>query len=114
VPAFLMDLVAPHVRDWKKPLQAALLGPLFLLSFALVEWPFGSFLQSPAARNAFFGSGYLDYFAGPQSFMARYEFVPWDRTQTEFLIGMLIAAVCAMFTTWLGLLRGDWLKRVRR
>ena len=78
-----------------------------------VQWPFGDFLQSPAARNAFFGSAYLDYASTPTSYAATYRFVPYE-TASEFHTGMAIALVCSTVSMWLGMSAGDWLKRVRR
>jgi len=114
VPAFLIDLIMPKLRNWPNWRQALVAGPLFLLSFLAVEWPFATFLQSPAAHNAIFGSGYLDYAAGPRSLFVLNHFFPYERTQSEFLTGLLIAAVCATLASWLGMARGDWLSRVRR
>jgi hypothetical protein len=114
VPAFLLDLVRPYLAGWSKLAQALVQGPLFLAAFVSVEWPFGSFLQSPAAHNAFFGSGYLDYFTGPQSYMALNKFIPYETTPREFWTGMLLALICAVLATWYGMMRGDWLSRVRR
>lgn len=114
VPAFLIDLIRPRISRWNNLRQALVTGPLFLISFVAVEWPFASFLNSPAARNAFFGSGYLDYFAGPQSYSALGKFVPYERTPAEFWTNMFIALVCAICASWMGTVRGDWLSRVRR
>jgi hypothetical protein len=114
VPAVLIDLVRPRVEAWPNWKQALLAGPLFLGALLAVEWPFATFLQSPAARNAIFGSGYLDYFAGPQSYFAQYRFVSYERTPGEFATGMLIALACATLASWIGMARGDWLSRVRR
>jgi hypothetical protein len=114
VPAFLIDLIRPRMAGWSNWKQALLSGPLFLLAFLAVEWPFASFLNSPAAHNAFFGSGYLDYFAGPQSYMALDRFVPWEKTAGEFWTNMLLALVCAVAASWMGFARGEWLSRVRR
>jgi len=61
-----------------------------------------------------FGSGYLDYFAGPQSYMALDKFVPYERTPAAFWTNMLLALLCAIAASWVGAARGDWLSRVRR
>ena len=114
VPAILIDLIMPRLKSWPNWRQALVAGPLFLLSFMAIEWPFASFLQSPAAHNAIFGSGYLDYAAGPRNLYVLNRFLPYERTQAEFLTGLLIAAVCAILASWLGMARGDWLSRVRR
>jgi hypothetical protein len=114
VPAFLIDLVEPRISHWPNWRQALVAGPLFLVSLIAVQWPFATFLQSPAARNAIFGSGYLDYFAGPQSYYAQYRFWNYENTPREFATGMLIALVCAILASWMGMARGEWLSRVRR
>jgi hypothetical protein len=114
VPAILIDLVMPRLAGWPNWRQALVAGPLFLLSFLAVEWPFGTFLQSPAAHDAIFGSGYLDYSAGPRSLYVLNVFMRYEKTPGEFATGMLIAAICAILASWLGMARGDWLKSVRR
>ena len=41
----------------------------FLATFIAVQWPFADFLMTPAARNWFFGTGYID-FATPRAIAA--------------------------------------------
>ncbi len=76
VPAFVLDLLWPRMADWSRWQQSLVLGSLFFVVLVAVEWPFADFLQSPAARNAFFGSAYLDYNQSPQSYAATYRFLP--------------------------------------
>jgi hypothetical protein len=114
VPAALIDLVMPRFAGWPNWRQALVAGPLFLLSFFAAQWPFATFLQSPAAHNAIFGSGYLDFSAGPRSLYTLNLFLRYERTPAEFVNGMLIALLCAILASWLGMARGDWLSRVRR
>ena len=57
VPAFFMDLLLRTTKSWKPWLVSLLAGPLFVLSFVAVEWPFASFLMTGAAKNRFFGTG---------------------------------------------------------
>ena len=113
VPAFLLDLLRPRMEAWRNWKQALAGGVLFFASFVPVQWIFGTFLQSPGARNWFFGSIYYDYFQSPQSYAATYRFVPFE-TGPEFRTGMMVAVVCAVISMWLGLAAGDWLRRVRR
>ena len=112
-PAFVLDLAWPRIAGWSRWRQALVAGVLFLVVLVAVEWPFANFLQSPAAHNAFFGSGYLDYNQSPQSYASTNRFVQYE-TVSEFPIGMLIALGCSVISMWLGLATGDWLKRVRR
>jgi len=113
-PAFVLDLIRPRIDrlpNWK---HAIIAGTVFFAVFLAVQWPFATFLNSPAAANAFFGSGYLDYFLGPQSNQALYRFVQFEKTTAAFRNGLLIALACAIGASWIGLARGDWLRRVRR
>ena len=71
------------------------------------------FLILAAVLAAMMGT-YLDYFVGPQSNQALYRFVQFEKTPAEFRKGLLIALACAIGASWIGLARGDWLRRVRR
>ena len=113
IPAIVLDLVWPRMAAWSKWKQALVSGVLFFGALVAAEWPFADFLQSPLARNAFFGTIYFDYFQSPQSYAATYRFVPYE-TAAELRIGMAIALACAIVSVWLGMGAGDWLKRVRR
>jgi hypothetical protein len=113
IPAIVLDLLWPRMAGWNKWQQALVSGVLFFAVLVAVQWPFGDFLQSPAARNAFFGSHYLDYNQSEQGYAATYRFLPYENA-SEFRIGMLIALGCSVVSMWLGIGAGDWLKRVRR
>jgi hypothetical protein len=113
VPAFALDLLWPRMDKWSRWKQALASGLLFFGVLVPAEWIFADFLQSPAARNPFFGSFYFDYFQGPQGYAATYRFYNFE-TPAEFRIGMAIALGCAIVSVWLGMGAGDWLRRVRR
>lgn len=112
IPALALDLLRPRMAARNKWKQVVVSGLLFSAVMLTVEWPFGDFLESPAARNAFFGTIYFSYFQNPQSAGA-YRFVPYE-TAVQFQIGMAIALGCAIVSVWFGMGAGDWLKRVRR
>ncbi len=109
-PAMAMDTLWSKMAGRGKLLQALSGGLVFLAVFFAVQWPFAIFLQSEWARNPIFGSHYLDYFSGPRSFLARNIFVP----QTRWGFDAALAVVLSVFTTWLGLGAGEWMRRVRR
>jgi hypothetical protein len=113
IPAIVLDLLWPRIAAWKRWQQAAVSGLMFFAVYVPVQWRFGDFLQSPAARNYLFGSIYYDYFQSPQAFAATYRFAQFE-TPAEFRLGMALAVVCAMVSMWLGMGAGDWLRRVRR
>jgi len=114
VPAVALDLLRPRVAAWIKWAQAALLGTIFLVSFLAVQWPFASFLISPASANWFFGTKYFAYFARPNGFDVRHLFVPIERTGSEFWLVMAEAFALAILSSRLGLAWGDWVRKVRR
>ena len=61
VPALALDLLASRVASWTAWAQAILLGSVFLITLVAVEWPTADFMMTPAARNRFFGTHYLEY-----------------------------------------------------
>jgi hypothetical protein len=112
VPALLIDLfwrVSPR-SVWLTSLMS---GFLYVLSLVAVEWPFASFLMSPASRNAFFGTGYLNYDVPPYSYMARGQFYVTDTPQ-QFAFGLAIAIALATITFRFGTMRGNWMASVKR
>ena len=114
VPAVVTDLIMQRTRD-RRPLWRALaVGGAFLAVFVVVQWPFASFMQTPAARNWFFGSGYLDFSTPPRSPLATYEFFYREPGAVMFWRNMAIAAVMAWFMAWLGIHLGRAMQKVRR
>jgi hypothetical protein len=113
VPAFLLDLLWQQTKRWNQWAVAAVSAVLFVGSLVAAEYPFASFLMSPAARNGFFGTLYFYYGLPPQSFLARHMFYVTD-SPLQFSGGMLIAALICMLTVRFGLKRGDDLRQVQR
>jgi hypothetical protein len=113
VPAFVLDLIWPRMIAWKMWQQAVVSGAIFILVLIPVEWPFADFLQSPAARNAVFGSAYYDYNVSPQSYAATFRFVPPEGAG-QFRAELALALACSIASMWLGMVAGGWLRRERR
>jgi hypothetical protein len=113
VPAIVLDLLWSRIGERNKLLVAALSGPAFVLSLVAAEWPFADFLMTKAADNRFFATGMHDYgtpswaasvtrhFVGPESGWAL-----WS--------GLGIAMICCAVSVWLGLLLGDWMRKIQR
>ena len=110
VPAIALDLVGERLEARPRWQRALLLGPLFLVLLVAAEWPFASFLSSPASRNWFFGTHYFAYFMHPEWHETRGEFFD-DPTRTSAFVQALVAAI---FSTGIGLLIGDAMRKVRR
>jgi len=114
VPAIATDLIMQRTRDLRPLLRALAVGGVFLAVFVVVQWPFASFMQTAAARNWFFGSGYLDFSTPPRSPLATYEFFYREPAAVMFWRNMAIAAVMAWFMAWLGIHLGRAMQKVRR
>ena len=114
VPALVLDLARPKLHGWGTWRKAAVLGPLFVVAFLAVQWPFATFLQSPLARNAVFGSGYYGYYVGPVSYTALHRFYVAEPTWTLFATRIFFAMVGATVMTGFGLSRGAWMRKVQR
>lgn len=113
VPAFLLDLLWQRGRAWNPWVVSALSAVVFVLVLVAVEWPLGSFLMTPAARNAFFGAGYLPYGMPPTSALARNVFY-LVQPPPVFAKGLAVAMVFAFLSTRLGISRGAWMRSIQR
>jgi hypothetical protein len=113
IPALALDLLWSRTRHWNKWTLSAVSGLLFLGFLFAVQWPFSSFLLTPAARNWFFHTNIFEYFTRPTSINARYVMVPPD-TPNVFWTQISLAAVFAFITMRLGIAWGDWMRRIRR
>jgi hypothetical protein len=114
VPAFVTDLIMQRTQAWRPLLRALAVGLAFFAAFIAVQWPFADFMLTPAARNWFFGSGYLDFATPPRSALATYEFFYREADRMLFWRGMLIAGMMAWFMAWIGMHAGRAMQRVRR
>jgi hypothetical protein len=113
VPGFVLDLFWRFTAGWNRWKLAACSAVLFVGSLLAAQYPFASFLLSPASKNAFFGTMYLPYAASPASYTARNMFYLTD-TPAQFWVGITIAVLCATLATRLGIARGEWMAKVQR
>ena len=113
VPAFLLDLLWHRTKSWNPWLISALSAVVFVVALVAVEWPLADFLMTPAARNAFFGAGYLQYGLPPASALARNVFY-MVQPPLVFAKGIAVATVFAFLSTRLGLSRGNWMHSIQR
>ncbi|HEY6967912.1 MAG TPA: hypothetical protein VJA94_01810 [Candidatus Angelobacter sp.] len=115
VPAFVLDLIFPRIKDWNKWAQAAIEGIIFVVVLIAVCWPFGTFLvESQAARNWFFGTQEFAYFLDPAVPSVRNVFYQGDSTRAMFFLKMGIAVVGGILSTRIGIAWSAWMSRVRR
>jgi hypothetical protein len=114
VPALALDLLWVRTADWARGKQAVVSGILFVALFFAVQWPFASFLMSPAARNYLFGAIYFDFWTPPSSFYWRYQFLPHATGAAALAMGAVSAMGIAIVGSWLGIGWGNWMRRVSR
>ncbi len=113
VPALALDLLWQRTKNWNPWTLAAISAVVFVALLIAAEWPFASFLMSPASRNRFFGTAYLWYGLPPHSHSARYLFLDTE-TAADFWRSMLLAVVFGILAFRFGLSRGEWLYRIKR
>jgi hypothetical protein len=109
-PAIALDLARARLARWPRWALASVLGAIFVLVLVAVEWPFADFLMTPPARNGFFGTEYFAYFIRPEWSTPRHEFLVDDHVAR----GMMVAVAAAMVSSWIGLVLGDAMRKVRR
>jgi hypothetical protein len=118
VPAFALDFIwpklsvlRPHPGFWTKWFQAAVAGVIYVAVFMAVQWPFGNFLMSPAARNWIFGTQLEAYMVPPDWFGVRNLFWP---NELHFWRNLGLAYCAATIVTRLAMMLGTWVKKVQR
>jgi hypothetical protein len=118
VPAFVMDLLlrrSGRRSDW---LLAAGLGAAFVLLLLGVQWWFGEFLLSPAARNWVFAGDQWPYMVRPGPWQHTFWSVPTDAggrlDLAAFARGIGWAVAIAIGSSRAGLWWGAGMSRVMR
>jgi hypothetical protein len=113
VPALGVDFVMSRVRA-RPAVLAAIVSVVFFALFIAVQWPFASFLMSPAARNALFNADNFVYWLSPSG-------VEWNRTWAlddpaalPLLAQFGVALALGWISSYIGLWFGTWMTKVRR
>jgi len=120
VPAFGLDLIRNWIgvgRAWWRDVCIVLLSTLaFVALFSVTQWFFSKFLLSPGGQNWFFAAdrhwGYTES-VGP----GRTQFWRGIHPGTEMPAlakALGLACVCALASSSVGLIIGNWMAKVRR
>src|SRR5262249_14419469 len=109
----ILDLMWPRMKNMGGWAQSAVGGTVFLAVLIAGGWPVSAFLFFPAANNRFFAPNKHPYFALAGFPGVRPVFLAPESTPT-FLTIMAMALVVSIVSMWLGVVFGDWLKRVKR
>jgi hypothetical protein len=107
---FVLNRFAKHGDTWK----AVMGGAAFLVANLVVNWPFAWFMMSPYARNRIFTMNEFPYNMPPSDYRLAWTLRPYEQTRMEVWLGMLIALVATILSTRIGMLWGDWMRRIRR
>ena len=120
-PAFALDLlwrrmdkVWPDAVFSAKWLQALIAGIVFVGIMIAAQWPFADFLMSPASRNWVFGTLDHPYMASPDWYGVRNVFWHYETTAAHFWSNIAWAVFWATLCTRLGIMFGNWMRKVQR
>ena len=120
-PALAIDFTLRKAGEtrgrWRQMALALGLGAVFLSMLLMVQWFFARFLLSSYADNWFFaGNRYWGYGAGPgewrTSFLRVNKGSPDADLVTASALG--ISWALASIGAWIGLLWGNWMRKVQR
>lgn len=112
--AVVLDLVFDRLNRHGDTWKAIVGGAGFLAASVAVNWPFAYFMMSPYARNRIFAMNEFGYSMPPSEYHLAWTLRDYEKTSAEFWIGMSIALVVTMLSVRIGVLWGDWIRRVRR
>jgi hypothetical protein len=112
--AFALDLIFQHFPKRGDTWKAAIGAAAFLIANLAVNWPFAYFMMSPYARNRMFTMNEFPYSMPPSDYHMAWTLRAYESTRTEFCVGMLIALVATFISARIGMLWGDWMRRIRR
>jgi hypothetical protein len=112
--AAAVDWLLNRLRDRGTILQSVAAGSAFLAVLVAVQWPFSILLLSTLGRNWFFGSMYFGYSDRPSNYHLTWQFSAYEKTRAEFWTGMAIALAVTIIATRIGIVWGDWMRRIRR
>jgi hypothetical protein len=119
-PAVAMDLImrrAGEATGWRRVGLAVVLGAAFMAVFIPVQWLFAKFLLSPKAENWFFvGNRVWSYGTELGHWTTEFWRVNPARRDADLLTLSALAVIwaTAAVSSWLGLLLGGWMRKVRR
>ncbi|MEN2283733.1 hypothetical protein AAGF08_16435 [Algoriphagus sp. SE2] len=114
VPAIGIDLITQRMGDKNKWLLSFLYAAVFLFLLLIVQWPFGDFLMSEAARNWFFGTESW-YFGSDPNAEFRYAYADWMVSSGWTLVkGLAMALVMGFLISRLSIRWGKWMQSIKR
>ena len=114
IPAIGMDLVYQRFQNLRPLMLAPILSATFLALFIAVQWPFASFMLTPAARNWFFNADNFVYWMTPTGAANAHKWNQLGPNEMTLLPSLGVALVLGALSSWLGLWFGTWMNKVKR
>jgi hypothetical protein len=112
--AIALDLVLNRFSGRGDTWKAVVGGIGFMAASLAVNWPFAYFMMSRYARNWVFAMNEFGYKVPPSRYHLAWELQPYEKTQIELWIGMLIAMAATVLSVRIGMLWGNWMHGIRR
>jgi len=112
--AIVLDLILDRLSSRGDTWKSVAGGAGFLAASLAVNWPFAYFMMSPYARNWIFAMNEFGYNTPPSQYQLAWTLRAYETTRAEFWTGMLIALLATILSTRIGMLWGDWMRRIRR
>jgi hypothetical protein len=113
-PAIGIDLITQKMGDKNKWLLSLIYAAVFLAVLMVVQWPFGNFLMSDAARNWVFGTESW-YFGSSPDWEYRYAYAEWmESSGIELVKGIAIALGIGFLVSRLSIRWGRWMQNIIR
>jgi hypothetical protein len=123
VPALAIDLIRNSIGQgrswWRDALIVLLCTVAFVALFSVTQWFFSQFLIGPGGQNWFFAAdrhwGYSEMAEGINSRRGQF-WSAMNFTRDTALVQRtaIVALICALISSTLGMLLGNWMSKVRR
>jgi hypothetical protein len=121
IPAIAIDVILRKFGDtqgWARKLAlSVLIGTVFVGLFVVVQWNFANFMLSPYSNNWFFaGNRYWSYADRGSVWHTRFWHVTAGQSDADLFGPRALGFSCgwAILGSWIGLLWGGWMRKVRR
>jgi hypothetical protein len=112
--AVVLDLVLNWLSDRGDTWKAAAAGAGFLAASLAINWPFAYFMMSRYARNWVFAMNEFGYSMPPSQYQLAWTLRRYESTSREFWMGMVIALAATILSVRIGMLWGQWMRRIQR
>jgi hypothetical protein len=112
--AIVLDLVLHRLSCRGDTWEAAAAGASFLAATVAINWPFAYFMMSGYARNWVFAMNEFGYSMPPSQYQLAWTLRRYESSSREFLIGMIVALAATVLSVRIGMLWGDWMRRIQR